>query len=365
MRRKLASLAAAGLVALVLLPSWANAYVYWGDGSFEIGRASLDGMGVNRTFISTSYYAYGVAVDAGHVYWTNYLSDTIGRANLDGTRADQSFITSGSYPADVAVNANHVYWTNSAAGTIGRANLDGTGVDQSFIAAGLFPNGVVVDAGHIYWTDSSGTISRANLNGTGINQRFIVTNWSPQGVAVDPLGPTEPSNVSVSVQGTALTVAAGPAAKDNLVISRPSRFTVRVSDFPNGGYTGSVVHAGAGCTRSGRYTATCPASGITPALPVLVTAGDRADRVVNSSGLPSSIYGGGGKDALQGGTAGDILKGGPGADVLEGLGGDDLLQAHDGRSDRDIGCGEGGDKAYLDPLPRDSSTTGCEAKVRH
>lgn len=160
-------------------------------------------------------------------------------------------------------------------------------------------------------------------------------------------------------------VAAEPGAKDNIAITRPSRFNFRVTDSPGGGYTGSVVHAGPGCTRIGDHAANCRASGITPTLPVTVTSSDRADKIVNSSGLQSSIYGGGGDDQLVGGTDRDILKGGPGVDVMKGLDGNDLLRAPDGVSDKLIDCGAGSDYADLDLLPKDSNVKGCERKTRH
>lgn len=85
--------------------------------------------------------------DAGHVYWPNFYSGTIGRANLDGTGVDQSFISGASFPTGVAVDAGHVYWSNPLSDTIGRANLDGTGVDPSFITGASSPNGLAVDGG--------------------------------------------------------------------------------------------------------------------------------------------------------------------------------------------------------------------------
>ena len=173
---------------------------------------------------------------------------------------------------------------------------------------------------------------------------------------------------SVRVSGSTLVVTAAPGAKDNLQITRPSASIVRVTDFPAGAYTGSGVHTGAGCTRSGDYTANCLAAAITPVLPALVTsAGQQADRVVNSTGLPSSLYGGAGNDTLTGGAAGDILNGGAGVDLLSGMDGNDLLRAHDGASDQAIDCGSGSDKADLDLLPKDpnSVVSGCETKTRH
>ena len=85
------------------------------------------------------------------LYWGNPTIETIptiGRANLDGTGVDQRFITelTGSNPWGVAVNATHIYWSNFAIGTIGRANLDGTGVNERLIENLENPTGVAVTA---------------------------------------------------------------------------------------------------------------------------------------------------------------------------------------------------------------------------
>ena len=175
-----------------------STYVYWSNFGFAtngaIGRANLDGSGVNNSFITGANYPSGVAVDSGHIYWANNgnsligLAGTIGRANLDGSGANQSFVTAGTYPAGVAVDAAHIYWTDQA-GTIGRANLDGSGANNSFITGASDPIGVAVDSGHIYWTNNTGgsadSIGRANLDGSGVNQNFIAGASSPVGVAVD------------------------------------------------------------------------------------------------------------------------------------------------------------------------------------
>jgi virginiamycin B lyase len=175
-----------------------SSYVYWSNFGFaasgSIGRANLDGSGVNQRFISGANYPSGVAVDSGHIYWANNGNSligqpgTIGRANLDGSGVDQSFITAGAYPAGVAVDGEYIYWTDQA-GTIGRANLDGSGVDDSFITGASDPIGVAVDSGHIYWTNttgpSTGSIGRANLDGSGVDQDFITGASSPVGVTVD------------------------------------------------------------------------------------------------------------------------------------------------------------------------------------
>jgi virginiamycin B lyase len=199
-------LAALLAVTLALAPR-AEGFVYWTHydpdhpDAGRIGRANLDGTGVDRSFIAGAYAPHAIAVDAAHVYWTNnaFPRATIGRANLDGTGVDQSFIGGLLSPAGIAVDAAHVFWGDacevvvgpnacSGFGGIGRARLDGTGVDESFITdAG--PSGVAVDAAHVYWVDNvelgSPTIARANLDGTGVDHSFIAGLDTPTGVAVD------------------------------------------------------------------------------------------------------------------------------------------------------------------------------------
>ena len=79
-------------------------HVYWSNSSTgTIGRASLAGTGANQGFITASPppgpgapSVTGVAVHGSFVYWDVYrelMPATIGRANLDGTGVNQSFVT--------------------------------------------------------------------------------------------------------------------------------------------------------------------------------------------------------------------------------------------------------------------------------
>ena len=120
------------------------------------------------------------------------------------------------------------------------------------------------------------------------------------------------------------------------MITKPSASTLRVTDSPSGAYTGSGVHVGAGCTRSGDYTANCSASGITL---IQVVSGDQIDKVTNSTAVKSSLNGGAANDLLTGGSVVDILIGGPNVDVLKGMNGNDDLRARDLTSDTTIDCG--------------------------
>jgi virginiamycin B lyase len=187
----LAAIAALICAVLVLwgaaFASQASAYIYWANVERNtIGRANLNGTGVEQGFITGASSPWGVAVDGAHVYWANYETGTIGRANLDGTGVEQGFITGASNPTGVAADGGHVYWTNRETRAIGRANLNGTEVEQEFITGVDFPWGVAADGGHVYWANLvDNTIGRANLDGTGVEQAFITGASDPTGVAVD------------------------------------------------------------------------------------------------------------------------------------------------------------------------------------
>ena len=182
-------LAALLLVLPLALASRAEAFIYWA-GIDSIGRANLDGTGVDQNFILT-VDPRDIAVDGEHIYWTT--ASGIGRAKLDGTDVEPSFIPSvGDAPLrSVAVDAGHLYWSyyscpggnQRCTGAIARANLDGTGVDRTFIDA-VNANGLAVDPNFLYWTDFFSefgltnppvpdTIGRANLDGTGVETNFI------------------------------------------------------------------------------------------------------------------------------------------------------------------------------------------------
>jgi lysophospholipase L1-like esterase len=176
--------------------------------------------------------------------------------------------------------------------------------------------------------------------------------------------PSEAASGEVSISGSTLSFVAAPGAKDNVAITRPSSSALRVTDFPSRPYTGSAIHAGAGCAQIGPDRVSCAASGVTL---ITVAAGDLPDKVVNSTGIASSLDGGAANDTLIGGSGKDTLVGGRGPDALKGMSGNDQLLARDGVSDQTVDCGGGtADAAELDQLPLDPSSAvkGCETVTR-
>jgi virginiamycin B lyase len=233
--RRLGIVWAASFVVMAFCASQAEAFVYWantavGTGT-TIGRAELDGTGVDQDFIGGATAPCGVAVNATHVYWANLGSGTIGRANLDGTDPDQSLVvgeanpcgvvvgsslywanqgeppdegsirqaflsggpgstlhetTAVSNPCGVAINTTHIYWANGGDNTVGRGDIDSS--SNSFSVSGVAdaPCGVAVAGSNVYWANSgNGTIARANLDfGGGTDLGFIAGANAPCGVAV-------------------------------------------------------------------------------------------------------------------------------------------------------------------------------------
>jgi hypothetical protein len=60
---------------------------------------------VNESFITGLHEPTGVAVDGTHIYWADYANNEIGRANLDGTGVNQGFVSTGTNgPYGIAVS---------------------------------------------------------------------------------------------------------------------------------------------------------------------------------------------------------------------------------------------------------------------
>lgn len=198
-------------------------YIYYVAGagvSATIGRANIDGTGANATFATPGTNVSGLAADESHVYWTHDAG--IGRMALDGSGLNGSLITTPQ-GRGIAVTPSHLYWTTST-GTVGRAALDGSGANASFIsAAGSNPWGIAVSGDKIFWTTNSGrnsTIASANSDGTGLNASFVTglpsTLFGLTTQYADSIPSTPPSYaVSVTKSGAGSgTVTSAPAGID-------------------------------------------------------------------------------------------------------------------------------------------------------
>lgn len=170
-----------------------STYLYWTEqhnGHETIGRANLDGTGIDEEFVKGIAIPFALAVDDAHIYWADQSG--IGRANLDGTKPNNRFI-SAKYVYGVAASSTHIYWTNYGGrmgrlGTIGRANLDGSKPNARFITGAHSPHALAVDNRYVYWDNETGNLGRARLDGKNVSQAFI-RRAGGFGIAVDRLGP--------------------------------------------------------------------------------------------------------------------------------------------------------------------------------
>jgi hypothetical protein len=186
------------LLALLLLPPRAHAnFVYWANAdSGTIGRAKINGTGLNNAFIAGLTDVHGVAVDSKFIYWTQGVgaSSSIGRANLDGSGVNTNFIPNSagvSFPqltpaAAISVTPTQIYWANGGS-AIATANIDGSGVNTGLVnAAPATICGVATDQSFVYWLDTNGNqIGRATLAGGSTTPGLNVPSPVGCGLAVD------------------------------------------------------------------------------------------------------------------------------------------------------------------------------------
>ena len=169
-------LAAVALVCVfsLALAQRAEAFIYWADaGTHSIGRAGLDGTGVQQSFIPGIDRPTAVTVDNHYIYWADQTTETIGRANLDGTGVDPDFIPRTGFwhipgypnwPVTGLAIGDNLYWSVDSPSPdlgdstfVGRANLDGGNVQVpwEWIGSSVNVHGVEVFNGRVFVTAGS------------------------------------------------------------------------------------------------------------------------------------------------------------------------------------------------------------------
>jgi hypothetical protein len=157
-------------------------HIYWlaydstPPGYGSIGRANLDGSGVQRDLIAGAFSApfpgnvqsYSLDVDGSHIYRSAIfttccpgLTYHIVRSNLDGS-GQEDFIPYGG--GDVAVDGEHIFWAGGSG--IGRASINGEGADPLF--SGLYPGfSLEVHGSYLYFPGPNG-LTRLSVDGTQV-----------------------------------------------------------------------------------------------------------------------------------------------------------------------------------------------------
>lgn len=184
-RSALIALGVAGLTALGLFAPSAGAVVYWSDvGSLgadhtgSIMQASMDGSSRSE-LITQVTEPTAMAANSRHLFWAN--SQGIGRAKLDGTGVNESFVTAELFVDQMVANESYIYFTSLLReGVVSRIRVDGTGFEENFLAMGGF---VAIDDTYIYsyTRDELGeaSLGRAKLDGSELNPVWVRLTPNP------------------------------------------------------------------------------------------------------------------------------------------------------------------------------------------
>jgi len=126
--------------------------------------------------------AWGIAVDAQRVYWSNQGSGEILSLPLAGGTPTK-LATGQNDPGDLVIDDQFVYWTNfSSGGAVMRISKTATNLMQ--ISNGTGPWGLTVDATNAWFTNSDGTI-RQVAKGGGSATTVVSAEQDPKGITAD------------------------------------------------------------------------------------------------------------------------------------------------------------------------------------
>ncbi|HTA18687.1 MAG TPA: hypothetical protein VK989_05315, partial [Polyangia bacterium] len=146
----------------------AGDYVYWTvqGGGAVVGRAPLAG-GFPEVLASDGAAAFGLAVDARFVYYTQPAAGRIMRVPLEGG-FPVALATGLDTPLLLALDGASLYWTGGhlASGTVMKLSLASGAAPVILIDGQASPRAVAVQDGFAYWTDLvDGTILRTSTAG--------------------------------------------------------------------------------------------------------------------------------------------------------------------------------------------------------
>lgn len=142
-----------------------STYVYFGD---DVGIKRVPREGGTVSTLASGYDSYEMAVDDGHVYWTEWTlvgDDAIRRVPKAGG-AVHTIVAGGTLanPLSIAVDESYVYWTEESSGKVRRvATSGGTILDLVPTQPGYEAYSIAVSHEHVYWIDSTSTPGTGRL----------------------------------------------------------------------------------------------------------------------------------------------------------------------------------------------------------
>ncbi|WP_437590280.1 ABC transporter permease [Sorangium sp. So ce1000] len=110
--------------------------------------------------------AFGrIAAFGDSVYWATQTPSAVWRAKADGSQAVAEQVASSDRPIGVAVDATHVYWSDYWASQILRKTKDPLGETEVFAETNGNPTEIVLADGVLHWvTDTTGAVQSKATN---------------------------------------------------------------------------------------------------------------------------------------------------------------------------------------------------------
>ena len=164
-----------------------DGYVYWAMASTGgLYRAVADGTGTGPLQIA-AVEAFGVAVDADHLYWSVPSQGVIHRLKLTSigsAEEPETVVTSGEWIDEIVLKDDRIFW--AASSTVGTALKDGLNQQLITLASGEANVwSLTVDDDYVYWTNSgSGELRRVSRIGDGLTT-LAQGGPTPWGIAQD------------------------------------------------------------------------------------------------------------------------------------------------------------------------------------
>ena len=123
--------------------------VYWTTQA-TVMRAPING-GAQTILADNQSNAWGIAVGAGSVFWTQTTAPGGAVMTLPTGGGEPATFASGqNNPIGIAIDSANLYWTDSAGGTVTAQALDG-GQPWTLASGQDYPGVIAVDATNAYW----------------------------------------------------------------------------------------------------------------------------------------------------------------------------------------------------------------------